>query len=726
MNTQNKSKFIRIIGDKRSINESQIKSVAINALLSENSFLICGLNGNACENFLYGKKFTEIPPEDVETKKNDYEKCLFEELVNNLFTQTKLIKQYFEKYKSNEIYFNKIKCSFVLISDKTEDPNSGCIYDVFQGLSNPVDVISDNGVKSLNVLEVDANDPIQLLNMINVARKLQFENLVTRKELFHTLFIFDIESAIYDKNIVDFYMFDKLYKHNKIYVLDYQCNFIESNTFVPSKFTKLEDINDSAIYFFRNLISIIAKTSSYLLEILSKAIFGNNYSSVIYVQCNGLNLFIDKCNMEPTSLLNSNINPWNKYNNYSSYSSDSKLLPLIKKFHNYCLFFRNSFLSLKSEESYEKMSFQDNNVAQAFEDLKLVLFNLCGKIIKHEDLLFNIEHIGDITRLIDNNDSYIDRAPIHFSIINQCLNDWYEESERNKKLTILGFKNISQDEYLDENDTFCTDFTPGYINKLHQFSYIDDNNSNTFNYNLDFGQELTSYRKKNQSYNLNKSVIGINNEHLRVNNKSNAYKLNSFGEKHTRSYLSIPNYFKFKHSETPISKILLAVNTARRRVREYRHKQQAHKDLTGEFNHDTIKSPESNFLKDKFWNKTLSKRPIFSYNKNIEIGTNRFNAYSVQDKIEIHDEPFDSKKDAEVQVNNINFEGQSEYFCVTNDKVYKSNMNKIDTTHNDSIEISKNCAEKKQTIGLKLSNEGVGINNNLFKNSIGYKWLFLS
>lgn len=720
MNKNNKSKFIRIIGEKGFIDKSEIESVAVNVLLSENSFLICGLNGNACENFLYGEKFAEISTENTETNLNDHGTCLFEELVNNLFIQTKAIKQYYEQNRSNEIYFNKIKCSFVLINGKTSDCDSECLYDVFQGLNSPVEVISDNGVESLNVLEVDANDPVQIFNMVNIARKLQFENSAIGKKSFHTLFIFNIESAIYDKNIENFCMLDKMYKRNKIYILDYHYNLAESSTFNSSKITKLEDFKDSTISFFKNLTLMMAKTSNFLFGIVSKAIFDSKYSSVIHFQYNGLNLFIDKCNIEQIPICNFNFNLWNKFNDNSIYANESTLASFIKKFHDYYLFFKNNYLSLNRGD-YETINFQDNDLTQALEDLKLVLFNLCGKVIKHEDLLFNIEHIGDITKIIDNNDSYDCKTPIRFNIINQCLNGWNEESEGNEEIA-LSFKEVFQDDYLDENDTLSAEFTPRYRYRSQQFGSIEDNTPGIFNSNLEFESELINHRNKNQTYNLNKSVIGINDELLRIKNgKPNVYnRLNSFGEKHTRSYLSIPNYFKFKHSETPISKILLAVNTARRRVREYRLKQQTNKDSTAEFNQDTIKIPQPNLMKDKFWNKTLSKRPIFSYSKNIsEVEVNYCNTYSVQNKIEIHAEPPNSK-DAEVQVNNINSEKQSKYLHTTRDKLHGINVSKTNTIHNFSIEILENHLEEKQTVGLNSLNEVIGIKSNLLNNPISY------
>ncbi|CUV07350.1 unnamed protein product [Cryptosporidium hominis] len=715
MHIGSKSRYIRIAGDKRSINKSQIKSIAINTLLSENSFLICGLNRKTCEHFLYNDKFAGIPLEGAEPEIDDYGMCLFEELVYNLFIQTKAIKQYYKQHRPNEIYFNKIKCSLILISGKSEDSDSEHIYDVFQGLNSPVEVILDNGVCNLNVLQVDVNDPVQIFNMINIARKLQFEKSIAEKEIYHKLFIFEIEYASYDKNTEDCYLFNSVY--NKIYFLDYNYRIRESSMFIPSKQIKSEDIDNSVNSFFSDLTLTMAKTSHFLLEIVSNAIFDRNYSFIICAQCNGLNLFIDKCNIESSSLYNSAFSLRTKINEYNNCADENTLVSLIKKFHNYHSLLKNNFLTLKNEENVEKMSYHYSNLVTNFEDLKLVLFNLSGKIIKDEDLIFNIEHVGDLTRLLDNNDSLTRKIPIQFHIINRYLKNWYNESESTKEPAILSLR-VYQDKHLDESNAMNKNFITGYENKLAQFISIEDSAS-MFNSNLELESELISCRNKKHSYNLNKSVIGISNEHLRVKNeKSNFYKLNGFGEKHTRSYLSIPNYLKYtKCSETPISKILSAVNTARRRVREYRHKQ-ASKDLTSEFTQNVFDPLQTCPAKDIFWSKTLSKRPIFSHNKNT-VQTETSNTYSVQEKIEIYAEAPDSKKDVEVQVDNINSEGKSECFSNICDETKKNNMNE-ETLRRESIETTENYQDKSQFSGLNAFNGGVGINSNLYKNSISY------
>ncbi|KAH8582596.1 uncharacterized protein ELE39_001252 [Cryptosporidium sp. chipmunk genotype I] len=710
MHIESKSRYIRIVGDKRSIDESEIKSIAINTLLSKNSFLICGLNRKACEYFLYDDTFAEIHQEDSEAKIDDYGTYLFEELVYSLFIQAKAIKQHYKQHRPNEVYFNKIKCSLILISARSKDLGSGNIYDVFQGLNSPVEVTLENGVGNLNVLQVDVNDPVQLFNMINVARRLQFEKLGTEKELFHKLFVFEIESVIYNKSIEDCCISKKV--ENKIYLLDYYYGLNEPTWFIPSKLIKLEDINNSIISFFTDLISMMARTSHFLLEIVSNAIFDNNYSSLIYAQCNGLNLFIDKCNTESISIQNSTSNYWNRFNDYTNCASENTLVSLVIKFHNYYSLFKNN-LFLKNEENLEKMSSQCNNLVSDFEDLKLVLFSLSGKIIKHKDLLFNIENTGDLTRLIDNNDSLTCKTPIQFHIISRYLDDWFNESERNKEPILLSLREICQDNYLDESGDLSNNFAPGYKKKLESIC-IEDNVS-MFNSNSELGSESKSCRNKNRLCNLNKSVVGIDNEHSRIKGEKLNFhnRSNGFAEKHTRSYLNIPNYFKLtKCSETPISKILFAVNTARRRVREYRHKQQVNKDLANEFAQGMINSLQSNTVKDMFWNKTLSRRPIFSYNRSIsETETNTCNVYSVQDKIEIHAEPQDSKKDVEVQVNNINPESKSKYFSTSCDALHEGNINKADILNKSSIEITKNYQDKSQFFGFNSLNGGVGINS---------------
>ncbi|KAK9171626.1 hypothetical protein cmbei_7003635, partial [Cryptosporidium meleagridis] len=695
-----KSRYIRITGDKRSINESQIKSIAINTLLSENSFLICGLNRKTCEHFLYNDNFAGIPLEGAKSEIDEHGTCLFEELVYNLFIQTKAIKQYYKQHRPNEIYFNKIKCSLILINGKSEDSDSENIYDVFQGLNSPVEVILDNGVRNLNVLQVDVNDPVQIFNMINIARKLQFEKSIAEKDLFHKLFIFEIEYASYDKNTEDCYLFNSVY--NKIYFLDYNHRTRESNMFIPSKQIRSEDMNNSVSSFFSELTLMMAKTSHFLLEVVSNAIFDSNYSFIICTQCNELDLFIDKCNIESSLLNNTVFSLWNKINDNNNCADENTLVSLIKKFHNYYSLLKNSFLTLRNEENLEKMSYQYNNLVLNFEDLKLVLFNLSGKIIKDEDLIFNIEQVGDLTRLLDNNDSLTYKTPIQFQIINKYLKNWYDESKSSKEPAILSLK-VHQDKHLDESNAMSKNFTAGYENNLDQLGSIEDD-TNMFNTNLELESEFKSCRNNKQSHNLNKSVIGINNEHLRIKNgKSNFYKLNGIGERHTRSYLSIPNHFKYtKRSETPISKILSAVNTARRRVREYRHKQ-ASKDLTSEFAQNIFDPLQTCPTKDIFWSKTLSKRPIFSNNKNI-VQTETSNTYSVQEKIEICDDPPDSKKDVEVQVDNINSKGKFECFNNICDITEENSINEEEILRNESIETTKDYQVKSQFLGLNAFN----------------------
>lgn len=724
MNLNNKPKYIRIIGDKEYIDKSETESIAINSLLSENSFLICELNRNAYTNFIYGNNLAEISPEDVGSRVNDNNTCLFERLVNHLFIQKKAIKKYFEQNRANEVYFNRIKCSLLLINNKTEDPDSECIYDLFQGLNNPLVIGSEDGVNSLNVLQVDINDPIQLFNIINVAKRLQLERSATEKEIFHTFFIFDIESAIYDKNVEGCFVSDKMVKlYNKIYLLEYNySNCVESNALIPTASIKLGDISNSMISFFKNLTSTMTKTSNFLLNIVSKAILDSNFSSIIYFQSSGLHLLIDKCIIDPNLFSNTKLNLWNKLNDQSIYNSESTLVPLIERFHNYCSYFK-SYFALKNEEKNEIIASQFNNLTHALDDLKLVLFHLSGKIMTNEDLLFNIESTGDLYELINNENPYIHRTPIDFHTIDQYLIDWHECSERGKESIISSFREICQDEYLNESNVYCTNFTSDCPYELEQLNNLENSTPSLSHSNLELDSELISSRDQIQECNLNKSVIGINDELKRIkHSKSNhCNKFSNFSERHTRSCLSIPNYVKLaKHSETPLSKILFAVNTARRRVREYRHKQQANKDSEASEINETIKPFQSNSEKYVFWNKTLPKRPVFPYNENNEIEPDPPNECSKKEEIEIDIKPSTSKKDVEIQVNIVDSNDNSEYCATQEDTNNENDVNKAGISQNDSKEVAENYIYKNQLLGSDLLNGWTGIGNNFYKNSVSY------
>lgn len=728
MHIKNKPKYIRIIGDKEYIGKSETESIAINSLLSENSFLICELNKNACTHFIYGNNLAEISPGDAGAKVNDNNMCLFERLVNNLFIQEKAIKKYFEQNKTNQVYFSRIKCSLLLISNQTENPDAECIYDLFQGLNNPLVVGSEDGVKGLNALQVDTNDPIQLFNIINVAKRLKLEKSATEKETFHTLFIFDVESVIYDKSAEDCFVSDKMVKlYNKIYLLEFNYgDCIESGTLIPTDSISLEDANNSIISFFKDLVSVMTKTSNFLLGIVSKALFDSNFSSIIYSQSSGLNVLIDKCIMEPDSFCDAKFSLWDKLNDVSIYKGESTLVPLIERFHSYFSYFK-SYFALKSQEQHEITASQFDNLTQALDDLKLIVFNLSGKIMTSEDLLFNIENTEDLYELLSNQDSYIHRTPIDFDTIDQYLIDWCDSSEKGKESIMSNFREICQDEYSNESNVYCTNFTSDCPYELEQLNNNEESIPSLSHSNLDLGSELMSSRDQDQEYNLNKSVIGISNELARIKHgKSNSCnKFSNFSEKHTKSCISIPNYVKLaKHSETPLSKILFAVNTARRRVREYRHKQLANKDPEANEANQEIRPFQSNSEKYTFWNKTLPKRPVFPYSKENETESTPQDECSKQEEVEIEIDidikPSTSKKDVEIQVN-ISDSKDSPEHCVAKDEAsIEHDLNKTGISQTDSSEVSEKYVYKNQPLGSESLNGWAGMGNNLYRNSISY------
>ncbi|KAJ1607477.1 hypothetical protein OJ253_2374 [Cryptosporidium canis] len=681
MHLKNQPKYIRIVGDKECIKNAEIESIAINSLLSENSFWICEINRNACTNFIYGNALTEISKDEGVLDSSNL--CLFEKLVNNLFTQEKSIKQYFEKNYANKVYFNKIKCSLLMIGNRTED--SECIYDLFQGLNTPLVTVSENGVKDISVLQVDTNDPVQLFNIINVAKRLQAEKSVTEKKPHHTLFIFDIESAIYDKDI-DYFISDQIVQlYNKIYLLEYNC--IESEIFIPNLSASRDDINNSIISFLKSLTSIMAKTSNFLLDIFYKAIFDCRFSSIIYIPSNEFNFIVDKHSNESDSFCNTKFNFWNKLSNESIYEYEGTLVSLIEKFHNYCCYFKH-YYNFKHEGN-ENNSSEFSDLPKAIDDLKLILFNLCGQIMASEDLLLKIESTGDLYGLLNIENSLINGTPIDFQMIDQYLIDWCDKSEGSNESLVSSFREIYQDEYVHESNAFCANFTSEYRFDFEKFNKVEDSTYCLSQSNIELESELVNNRDKNQTYNLNKSVIGINDEFRRINlgSSNNHNQLNGLCEKQTRSFLSIPNHFKFnKHSETPLSKILFAVNTARRRVREYRHKQQAIKSSRTDETSEQASTLQSNPEKHIFWNKTLSKRPVFQYIKSNELEYNPQKEFSPQDEVEIYNVQLNSRKDAEVQVNTIDHEIE---LCVISD-TNEGNFDKKSNFGSDSSEATEN------------------------------------
>ncbi|KAF7456459.1 PP2C phosphatase [Cryptosporidium felis] len=563
--------------------------------------------------------------------------------------------------------------------------------------------------------------------MINVARRLQLEKLLADNTTFHTLFIFDIESIICNKNASELNISDKIVKfNNKIYLMEINNELIEGD-FLDSINHMSKNDHNLIANFFKAVIMNISKISFFLMENFLKGVFDDNFTAIVYLRGNNIDILIRKSQIFSRFQNNLGLNIWQSLINDYLSSDESTLIPLIIRLHKYFIYLENYL----KRETLESVNSEDNIVNEIFEDLKFIIYHLSGNIITHQDLICNINNIHNLNRVSSKDLNKKNKTPIDNITIDKFLSTWFDEY-RNTNIEAglaLNANDSNQNDYGAEVDLPKNEFK---INSLNNVNIIDSSEcDHASKSEMEIEASLESCESESIFPKLSDSIIETNDLIGAKNKRLFGYCKTELINRKYSSSTSIPHSKFHKHNSiTPFSKILMAVNTARRRVREYRHKQKIDKvkSMEGDLNFDEDKV-QKDLEKCVFWNETLLKCPVFSYNKNNnEPG---FNKCSPKANL-TQNEPFEnedtspsvSRRDVEIQVDTFrkNDTEDCKKHRVTNRKVEDAIVSRKERT--EDFEVSKDYPGGNQYVS-KTSNQIMNGNQYGWRNSV-FKYTPLS
>ncbi|KAH8739249.1 hypothetical protein FG386_000006 [Cryptosporidium ryanae] len=584
--------YIRIINENNNICDLEIKYVVSKCLTGSVNSLICSTNdkGSGKTNFIYGSKYCDNLVSNNEKFNDENRRCLVEKLVSNLFIESNKIKCRF--IRRNIIFLSKFRCSFLMIkADKEESNDLETVYDAFQGLYNPINCNISEDYNYFEFLQVDIQEPIQLLNLITIARKLQFERNFVESTKFHSLLIINIESILLNKEL------DKLKTLNKvssqIFIIDFILTDEEIIKLHHNELDEKRISKELLIKFLKNLISLRSKNSLLLFSILTNGIINETFITIIFSRFNNINIILNKSEFFFDDFIIIN-KP--KLNNFTLQVFDNhSLSSLVEKLHSYTLLLNKIHLEFGIEYIINSLKNGNTEFTNIFEEFASIIYNLSGNIFDFYEIASFINNLHILLDSVKPEQYYKkENIAINFTEISYHINSWFKGTNTNYK------ENDKVHDPLSKSEYYSVERSSQAVKHVEQCEKdIDSVNSINLKPNNFEDRIEESLTKRKDG--LDNILLGEVKGHCQSTQNLNRSK----------SCINISMNYNLptKVSVSAFSKILIAVNTARRRVREYRKKQQNQNIRNIYLNDDEQK--ENFFWKTSYKSPSISAESIF-------------------------------------------------------------------------------------------------------------------
>ncbi|KAK6589517.1 hypothetical protein RS030_203052 [Cryptosporidium xiaoi] len=566
MGSKKNTGYIRIIGENNNICDLEVKYIVLKCLTGSFNSLLCSADkGRGKTNFIYGSKYGDNFSTSDEKVTNESNICFIEKLTKSLFIESNIIKSRF--MEKNIIFLPKFSCSFLMIKVcKDENCNLENVYDALQGLVNPVNYTFSNDYNYFELLQVDIQEPVQLLNLITIARKLQLEKACEGNANFHTLLIINIESILLNKELNELKTLKKA--SSQIFILDYISTGKETSRPHFEELYEKKVNKELLITFLKSLINSRSKSSLFLFSILVKGILNKTFITIIFSRFNNLNIKLSKSELYSNDSTNMQLNNFGV-----KIISDNPLSSQVEKLHCYTSFLNKMYLEFGIEYIINSLKHGNIELTNVFEELAISIYNLSGNIFDFYEIS---NFINNFHVLLNFDKSEVDNKKgsdsINFADIYDHISFWLKEinaGEKNNQMELYPLNDLSNHKVNNTgiiSECYNNESYSSIVKQVDRREKNIDSIDNNIDYKPDnFENEIRE--------SLTERKCELNNTRLE---KTEQYQsLNRLGR--SKSCMNIPMNYNLptKVSVAAFSKILLAVNTARRRVREYRKKQQS-------------------------------------------------------------------------------------------------------------------------------------------------------
>ncbi|KAL7067458.1 hypothetical protein ACR3K2_20990 [Cryptosporidium serpentis] len=656
--------YIHFLDKSYTLDDSEIKNLVRRCLTQINNGIIwtMGRPENGKTNFLYGQSYDDCNMSDLNVNGG-----IFEKVVHCLFSEIRSPK--YEAGLSSCCY-SIVKASFLLFH-KDEYTNSEIIFDALQGLDNPLEQIlkkENDSTGVLNVLQVEVREPVHALNMLKVARKIQHEiNSISYNGeenipniRFHSLLVLELESIIFKSSLTK----DLESYNNFIYILD----LIGDPSWINMEISLSEEKSELQIRsFIGKILAYLQNSQNYpicLTKILAYCMLDKKCICIGYVTGNNNDQIIFK---ETNSKEYEDI--W--YENRNDYSiSQPSIFGLLDELESYIQIIRCKY-DLNNKENILKIlaeKSEEDELCTLFVNITTIIYRITGKFVSYSNILLNI---NDMITLLNSDIEKSDHLENHFSdtanslttsIINEIVTLWMtderikednmvkltegsvEVQKSNNDLESLSsimeellsvsyspFEDFSEKDVDSLNDLSCSESPFNELCSGNGFNYkLDDNTSLLAN--EDQSEVISSFKNISLESNVGETNFELNHQKSKHNmeNKALSSQIGSRKSKDNTNFSLKRQHKKFNQVYTrnrkegiyekknkkkniyldSSSEIWLAVNRARRRVREYRLREQLM------HSQELLEIPESQFKKDNKILNLLTKEISQVTNKN--------------------------------------------------------------------------------------------------------------
>ncbi|OII72627.1 hypothetical protein cand_011550 [Cryptosporidium andersoni] len=749
--------YIHFLDESYTLDDSEIRNLVRRCLTQINNGIIwtMGRPENGKTNFLYGQSYNDCNMSDSNVNGG-----IFEKVVHCLFSEIRSPKY---GIGLSSYCYSIVKVSFLLFH-KDEYTNSEIIFDALQGLDNPLEQIlkkENDSTGVLNVLQVEVREPVHALNMLKVARKIQHEiNSISYNSeeyipniRFHSLLVLELESIIFKSSLTK----DLESYNNFIYILD----LIGDPSWINMEIGLSEETSElQTRSFIGKILAYLQNSKNYpicLTKTLVYCMLDKKCICIGYVTGNNNDQIIFK---ETNSKEYENI--W--YEDRNDYSiSQPSMFGLLDELESYIQIIRCKY-DLNDKENILKIlaeKSEKDELCTLFVNITTIIYRITGKFVSYSNILLNI---NDIITLLNSDIEESDHLESQLSnttnslttsIINEIITLWMtdkrikednvakltegsiEVQKSNDDLENLSsimeellsmsyspFEDFSEKDVDSLNDLSCSESPFNELCSVNDLNYkLDDNTPSLTNEDQ---SEIISFKNNSLESNVSEMNFELNHEKLKDNMENKALLSQKIGfrkskdntnfslkRQHKKFYQVYTKnrkegIYEKKNKKKDIyldssSEIWLAVNRARRRVREYRLREQLM------HSQELLEIPESQVKKD---NKTLS-----SLTKEISQVTNKksdpFKIWcskfldSSPNKVEILDL---QKEDRQIQLS-------SSPPCIESFTVKIIQDKQLDNNENSTNKLNLTASSKDAEIQVSEL-DIMGINHSINKNEI--------
>ncbi|EEA06690.1 uncharacterized protein CMU_013650 [Cryptosporidium muris RN66] len=643
--------YIHFLDESYTLDDSEIRNLVRRCLTQINNGIIwtMGRPKNGKTNFLYGQSY-----DDCNMSDSNVNGGIFEKVVHCLFSEIRSPKYGIDL---PSYCYSIVKVSFLLFH-KDEYTNSEIIFDALQGLDNPLEQMlkkENDSTGVLNVLQVEVREPVHALNMLKVARKIQHEiNSISYNGeeyipniRFHSLLVLELESIIFKSSLTK----DLESYNNFIYILD----LIGDPSWINIEIGLNEEKSElQTMSFIGKILAYLQNSKNYpvcLTKTLAYCMLNKKCICIGYVTGNNNDqiIFKDTNSKEYEDI-------W--YEDRNDYSiSQPSIFGLLDELESYIQIIRCKY-DLNDKENILKIlseKSEEDELCTLFVNITTIIYRITGKFVSYSNILLNI---NDIITLLNSNIEESDYLENHLSntinslttsIINEIITLWMTD-ERIKEdnvakltegsievqkssdnlenlssimeellsMSYSPFEEFSEKDVDSLNDLSCSESPFNELCSGNDFNYKLDDNTPSLT-NEDQSKIISSFKNSSLESNVSEMNFELNHEKLKDNVENKALLNQKIGSRKSKdnTNFSLKRQHKFNQVYTrnrkegiyekknkkkniyldSSSEIWLAVNRARRRVREYRLREQLM------HSQELLEIPESQVKKD---NKTLS------------------------------------------------------------------------------------------------------------------------